>query len=194
MTKDLFDQRACSNGGCDSPSMPLSEPPLCREHIPDLEIWYEAALVDLRAANQLDAPPIGQGFVHDMYRYALVSKGLPRILYEEFEEREKAGREIAFSFADIIFFIVKAAAAGVIGSLSYDGLKRVIRKVVGSKEARNEALEHLPKVVSEQRYIELAERFQNEVAVETEESIEIRLRRSYRLVMRVDTSEEKANT
>jgi len=192
MPSNLFQQQACTDEGCDSLALPLSQPPLCGGHIPNLDAWYETALVSI-AAREEGGAVSGLGFVHDIYRYALVSNGLQRTIYREFEEHKRAGRSTRFSFHDLIFFIVTAAAAGVIGGLSYDGLKRVIRKITVAKAPRNDALDTLPNVVSEQRYKELAERFQVDIVLETEEAIEVRLRRTYRLVMKVNAVDNKTD-
>ena len=195
MPRDIFDQQPCSSAQCDAISLPLTEPPLCHIHVPDLDAWYETALANRCAVNGARTSYFrGEDFLHEMYRYALASQGLRRTLYEEFEKRKRVGAAVAFSFQDVVFFIVAAAAAGIIGNLSYDALKKLIRRVIASQKTRDETIKILPEVISEQRYRELAESSQNEVIIETEEEIELKLRRTYRLVMRIHTSENNIDT
>lgn len=64
-----------------------------------------------------------------MYRYHVVSRGPARIIIHEFDERKRAGRKIAFSHHDIVFYFAKVAAEGIVGNLAYDLVKRIANGV-----------------------------------------------------------------
>lgn len=68
---------------------------------------------------------------HEFYIYEAVSKGVARVFYQEFEQRMKVaeGGDVEFRFHDVVFFLVMAAASGVVGNLAYDALKRAISAV-----------------------------------------------------------------
>jgi hypothetical protein len=71
----------------------------------------------------------------EFYIYEVVSNGLARVFYQEFEQRKKKeafaarGASVEFRFHDVVFFFVKAAAEGITGNLAYDALKHLIARV-----------------------------------------------------------------
>jgi hypothetical protein len=65
----------------------------------------------------------------EFYIYRVVGRGIPRTFYKEYEDRRKAGRQIAFRFHDIVMFFAAAAASGVIGNFAYAAIVRAINAV-----------------------------------------------------------------
>jgi hypothetical protein len=87
-------------------------------------------------------------FANEMYRYRLVSKGLARRLYLDYEESLRAktdtdgavlasvsmkmgrkGGAVQFALAPVAMFFCASVASGIIGNLSYDALKAAVRRI-----------------------------------------------------------------
>jgi hypothetical protein len=70
-------------------------------------------------------------YAREIYIYRVVGRGLARTFYKEFEEREKAKEdgEVEFRFVDVVMFFAKAAANGVLGNMTYDAIREVIRSI-----------------------------------------------------------------
>jgi hypothetical protein len=85
-------------------------------------------------------------WAREAYIYHVVGRGLPHVFYKEFEDRKKAGQEVAFRFHDIVMFFAAAAAAGVIGNFTYAAILRAIKAIrkpqqeIGGKDIRLDAV------------------------------------------------------
>jgi hypothetical protein len=64
-----------------------------------------------------------------MYRYHVVSRGPARIILQEYDDRQRAGQAIAFSHADIVFWLTKIAADGIIGNLAFNLVMKIANGV-----------------------------------------------------------------
>jgi hypothetical protein len=65
----------------------------------------------------------------ESYIYEVVGRGLPRVFYKEFEDREKRGREVEFRFVDVVMFIAAAAASGAIGNFTYAAIVKAFKAI-----------------------------------------------------------------
>ena len=87
-------------------------------------------------------------YAREIYIYRIVGRGLARTFYKEFEDREKAKEEgeAEFRFVDVVMFFAKAAANGVLGNMTYDAIRKVIKSIrkprleFGSSGVRFEAV------------------------------------------------------
>jgi hypothetical protein len=70
----------------------------------------------------------------ELYIYRVVRRGLPHVFYKDYEDRRKAGRQVAFRFHDIVMFFAAAAASGVIGNFTYAAILRAVRSVRKHKQ------------------------------------------------------------
>lgn len=64
-----------------------------------------------------------------IYRYHAVSRGPARIIIHEYDERQAAGRKIAFSHPDIVFYFAKVAGEGIIGNLAFKLIMKIANGV-----------------------------------------------------------------
>ncbi len=76
------------------------------------------------------------------YIYQVVGRKPASIFYKEFEERQKAGRDVEFRFHDVVMFFAQAAASGVVGNFTYAAIRQAIRAIrkpkqeIGGKDIR----------------------------------------------------------
>lgn len=73
-------------------------------------------------------------WAREAYIYHVVGRGLPHVFYKEFADRQKAGREVAFRFHDVVMFFAAAAASGVIGNFTYAAILRAIKAIRKAKQ------------------------------------------------------------
>lgn len=89
---------------------------------------------------------IQTGTAREVYIYRAVGRGPARIFYKEFEDSEKAGRDAAFRFHDLVMFFAVAAGSGAIGNFTYAAIIRAIKAIrrpkqeIASKGIRFEAV------------------------------------------------------
>jgi hypothetical protein len=105
------------------------------------------------------------------YRYRLVSKGLARHLYLDYEDslRAKTDRDgtvlasvsmkvarkrgaVQFALVPVAIFICATAASGIIGNLSYDALKAAVRRIRKPKREFPDKKITFESVISEKTY------------------------------------------
>jgi len=129
---------------------------------------------------------IGAMFAHEIYIHKAVGKGLARVFFREFEEREKAGAggDVEFRFNDIVYFFAVAAASGVIGNLAYDALKHALAVV------RKPRLEHgaasFSSVVRRRTYERLREKkYPKDKPVNDSAEVMSELEREYDLIVAI---------
>jgi hypothetical protein len=91
-------------------------------------------------------------WAREAYIYHVVGRGLPHVFYKEFEDRKKAGREVAFRFHDIVMFFAAAAASGVIGNFTYAAILRAIKAIRKPKQEIGGADIRFDAVVSRKTY------------------------------------------
>jgi hypothetical protein len=83
----------------------------------------------------LRAPP--EAFAREKYIHRLVTKRPASVFFREFERRQKEKElrqhkgiaAVEFRFVDAVYFIAQAAAAGVIGNLSYHAIASLVRAI-----------------------------------------------------------------
>ncbi|MBA7715073.1 hypothetical protein ES703_124113 [subsurface metagenome] len=186
----FFEWGNCSHKGCAESSLPLSQPPACWVHIASIDDWYESYLDAARRATddpfQL-APLLVTG--SSLHNRALVKSGAAQELHDEFEKRKVAGSGRRFLFADIVFFICTAAASGVIGGLSLEAIKRLIARIVADSNPQ-EVHRLVDEILPEAKFEELRNNRKEEIIVETEQVIEQRLKRTYRLTVRKSKTDQ----
>jgi hypothetical protein len=179
-----FENEPCTHDGCGARSLPLSTPAVCGAHVDSPDDWYESYLAELlRDEPDPEEQERMFGFSHDLHRLALVERGVAKELYESFEQKRAAGRNIAFFFRDLVFFVCTAAASGVIGGLSLEAIKRLVKKIV-SKSQKKSVEPLLEEILTPEKYESLRQKRSDEMVLEAEEAIELRLNRTYRLLMR----------
>ena len=180
MAVNFFEMRegGCGVAGCTSPALPLSES--CRMHLEDPFAWYESYV----GAIPKDAAPERAedivNFGHTHLRYALVDHGIAAEFFRNHKARQAAGRAIAFdTMPDVTFWLCLTAAGGIVAGESYDLAKSLVRKVAGDGEASR-----LEDVVPKEDYEARQSEAEDEIVVETEEEIEVRVRRTHRVIVR----------
>lgn len=78
-------------------------------------------------------------WARELYIHRVVGRAPASAFFREFErkrqalEKQRTGRDVAFRFADVVYFIAQAAAMGIIGNIAYDALARMTRQLINSK-------------------------------------------------------------
>jgi|GEM_PF-6516981 len=150
----LSEKHNCQVKGCSGLALSLSEPPRCSLHIENPDAWFEQYVEVL---SQPGIPEIGRKFslsvAHDLYRTVLIQNPIRKEFYQAFKKRVDPRSDVNFSFEDIIYFAVAAAASGVIGNLVYDGLKTLFHSLM-SRRQKKELEETFEYVVIKEHYEE----------------------------------------
>jgi len=132
----------CSFSSCDRLALPLTDPPACAAHVADLDSWYTSCLQTTAGLKDSRSRQLA-GFLQDRYRYAITELPIAHDIYLSYEKRRAGGRSIAFAFHDVVFFVIAAAAAGIIEGSAYDALKALIRRAVPKQKKRQTLSRHL---------------------------------------------------
>jgi len=122
---------------CDNRAMRDSS--YCVIHEPDIDGWYEHTSLPL---------------AHESYRISHFVNGLGSVafttLYEKFERRALPDGGSA-SANDLVYFLIQAAASGVVGNLSYELMKKVVKRVF-DREPAPVIVRDMDKIVFESDY------------------------------------------
>ena len=124
----------------------------------------------------------------EMYIYRVVGRAPARTFYKEFEDRKRAGRDVAFRFHDLVMFFAQCAAQGVIGNFAFAAILRAIKAIrkpkqeVGSKGVRFEAVVSRKTYNRVRREKNSAKRARQAPTHELEERLETEYRLMVRLV------------
>lgn len=182
----------CSIDGCTHLALIFSEPPRCCAHIENLDAWFDNVLSETVAHSipnsaQTIADPerIFTAFsAHEIYRGLLLNNPVGQDLYADFQNRVDPRKEVSFSFDDVVYFVLIAAASGVIGNFAYEVLQSIVRKL--NKKHNSRKLEDtFEEVVRETKYEELRIRYHADSLRKTEATseLETEINTRYRLVM-----------
>jgi hypothetical protein len=183
-------ERRCGIDGCDGLALILSEPPRCYGHIENADAWFETVLSETVAPDvPRAAREMATHMAHDLYRNVLLNNPLGQELYADYRNRVALRKMVAFSFADVVYFGLIAAASGIIGNFAYDVVKSIVRNLAEKHRAPKLA-ESYERVVRETRYEELRIEYHSgdscnlQSTTELEREIETR----YRLVVWEETN------
>lgn len=135
----------------------------------------------------------------EIYKYRIVRRGLPRMIYKEYEAKAQrrrvymprgAGRHarsphFALKVSDAVLFLAAAAATGILQNFSYDVLKWLVKKIRRPKEEIDGGGTRLETVISRETYDRV--RRERNVGVRAQRTtslvVERRLERKYRLMV-----------
>lgn len=117
--------RSCTQPECKWPALVLSSPARCPAHLEDFERWITRVEKerdrDLQSLAREQYVVICEEHapVSGMFYHKLAGEPPPNISYR---------------LDDALTFIALAAASGVIGNLAYDGLKRIVLRLLGEEK------------------------------------------------------------
>jgi hypothetical protein len=184
--------RPCPIDGCDWNALPFSEPARCPIHIDDLERWYDHAIAisaGLASDNTSDASGmkamIMRAMLKNLYRESLLHRPYCGGLYQSFKHSVDPRDKVAFSFADVIYFSLAAAASGIIGHLAYDAVKGVIKRI-GEKNEATSLEQTFEETVAISQYEEfrIKENGEGDPLIEVDTIIQTDIERKYKLIVR----------
>jgi hypothetical protein len=102
----------------------------------DVDQWYEQAIIAFAEAQpSVAARKSKEHFVRSLYVGEFFVDPIFRRLYSSYEKKCAAGRDVSFKFADIVMWVLSAAASGIVGNLAYDALKTLVRRLTRKKDA-----------------------------------------------------------
>jgi hypothetical protein len=194
---EMKETKKCEFKGCDNPALPLSSPPLCSVHIPDLDSWFISFREQL---TSLDVPEDASetsrailDFVHglalemgsELYNSALLQDPLCGELYKEFKNSIDPRDEVQFSFDEIVYFLIADAASGIVGNLAYDALKEIIRRI-SKRENDAKLIEQYEKTVffTKCESLRIERHGSLPSSVEAKAEIEAEVKTKYHLIVR----------
>jgi hypothetical protein len=122
-----------------------------------------------------------------------VSRGPAKVIIAEYRERRRAGRNVAFSFHDLVFYFARAAAEGIIGNVAYEVVKRIATKVrIPIRELVRGDVEFLS-VVPKETYKRLREKKHpgTRAALKAPKSIEEKIENQYKLIIPLKSATKK---
>ncbi|MBA4032702.1 MAG: hypothetical protein C0478_17685 [Planctomyces sp.] len=120
---------------------------------------------------------------HDLYRNLLLNNPLGQDLYSDYKSRINNGNNAAYSFSDVVYFVLIAASSGIIGNFAYDAVKKSIKKLAMNNDpAEIEAI--YEKVVRETKYEELRVQYHPDGSciIESTSQLQMEIQTRYRLV------------
>lgn len=174
--------RTCEVQGCTGPGLMFTEPVRCSVHVRDLDEWFESAKPRFMAMGE----PAGQilaSLASEVYKSALIQRGPSRTLYAEFKNEIDPRPEVSFSFENLVYFAIGAAASGILGNAAYDSVKMLVRRL--SRKTSAPVAERFDQVVTVARYERLRiERYgQQQPTGDLEERVVLEIERRYRLLV-----------
>ena len=126
----------CSQPGCEQSALILTDPPRCFEHEHDIDTWYERMSSRFKrtdsAADNLEAL-VARATLFNLYRESIFRDREGATLYKDYKNRIEPSDDVQFSFADVVYFVIAAAASGIIGNAAYDAIRAFLSKFPGSR-------------------------------------------------------------
>jgi hypothetical protein len=178
--------KTCSAVSCRNEALSWSEPPICSEHVPDIDGWYAGVQQRLKTEPDENVRTLYGLLAHSEYMAAVSDNPVAEELYKDFENRAEPPKAIAFSVEHFVtalaHFYVLAAASGILGNLSYDVLKMFIVRLLGSLHTQPKPNDdRFDEIVDHEKYESVRKRFHLkmpllEIDRETEKKVETRFR------------------
>lgn len=191
--KGLSEKTPCEFKGCEGLALPLSTPPLCAVHVNDIDGWYvnfRTQLASLNVSEKVSGiNEMIYGFSlsmgHELYKSALLQNPIRSELYKDFKNRVDPREEVQFSFDAIIYFVIAAAASGIVGNFTYDALKEVIRRI-GKKKNDSKMVNCYESTISVTKYesLRVNQHHDSPPSLEITPDIEVELEIKYSLIIR----------
>jgi len=118
----------------------------------------------------------------NIYRESLLRDPIGVKLYKHFKEQVDPNDKYDFLFLDVVYFVLLAAASGIIGNAAYDAIKKALTKIHTKKYKLEEEFN---KVVDLVKYEELRRltHWDESPYIAIDIEIELKLRRKYYLLM-----------
>ena len=188
MTTELTERpsdKQCETAGCGSRVLPYSQPARCIEHIDNLDGWFESVVTAVSSPSFPESMRSVLYFSHDLYRMKVVEgNSIGAALYADYKNRVDPSDKVAFSFNDTVYFVLAAAASGVIGNFVYDVIKAAVTSLASNCD-NEEVSECFSKVVRQTKYEQLRIEAHPDGAckIEVTSQIEIELETRYRLIV-----------
>ena len=91
----------------------------------------------------------------ELYNYRAISRGPAHVFYKEYEDSLRAGigkEHVAFRLHDVVLFLAKAAAEGIVGNCAYSVLVRAINAIRRPKRELGGSRTRFETVVSRRTY------------------------------------------
>lgn len=171
----------------------FSLPPRCSQHTDDPDAWFEGVISAMALAEVTESMrSLTLGMSHGLYRViAVEGNDVGRALYSDYKNRVDPSKTIAFSFTDIVYFSLAAAASGVIGNFAYDVIKSAIKNV-SQKHRNHELVESFEMVVRETRYeqLRIEQHSDGSSKIEATAKLETEVERRYCLIVLKNADEE----
>ncbi len=187
----MDDQSLCSHEKCTRIALPLSEPPYCPEHVPDVDEWFDSFNA------KLDTSKMDEGQKQSMraagyiiYTHCSFESPAFTELYTDYKRKVDPDDTCQFASPDIVYFVLLAAAQGVIGNYSHEAIKSLFNDVVSSAKEKLSAV--FDRVVSKLNYEALRkQRFPSQPPAEClGADYRIKLSKKYRLLVRIEKTDE----
>lgn len=119
----------------------------------------------------------------NLYEAAILQHPIRGVLYREFKNEIDPQEGVHFQFENLVYFVIAAAASGIVGNLAYDAVKAILRRLTWRNQ--DELTERLERVISEVRYERLRSQKHSVLPPSSEpnEVIVREIRTKYRLLV-----------
>ena len=180
----MFKKQNCYFDSCNCSAIPFSHPPSCSFHIQDIDSWFESldgklSTIDMDEDRKLLTLIISK----DIYKNFFFKESNFIELYRDYKNKIDPNDKYQFLLDDIIYFILIAAASGIVGNFAYDAIKKLVHRIGNKTEKLDEKFKA---TINSEKYEELLKRCNHEgnPNIEIDIEFEIKIEKKYRLLIR----------
>jgi len=184
----MIERHYCAIPNCKVPALLFSEPPRCITHTSNLEDWYDRFEEVLSAVEMSSSEREWEQLVaRNVIAGEVFREPVAAELYGHWARRADPHGTKRFRIAEIGSFCLLAAASGILGNATYDGVKALVRRLCEADEPV------FKRFVASERYEEMRHRLHPHAppVVGLSDEVEAVVRRRYRILVLRPTSPKR---
>lgn len=156
--------KPCSRALCEKAALTFSRPPVCANHINDLDDWYLSTRKTIKDIEDDNVRFLYASLAHSEYMAAISVDPIDEELYKDFVGRAERPQGLAFSTDHFISaladFFITCAVSGIIGNASYYAVKGCVSRVMALLHKKTKPDDdHFEEIVEDTKYEEIRKRF-----------------------------------